>query len=431
MVNQLTSLMFFGIILTLTVFDMRRVNSLLTPFTVTAWPFVGIFLLTNIYLVNIGFKPVTIRVQLFILMNLFILWFIGYISYFIIENHEFQFSKSVKSYEELFGNIARYHLFIIVIAWVSIIIVMYKVKSLFGLYGGFQFVGNPQFEEKMIVGPVAHITHLEKVCFLLLAFSIKKSKYKFLVIFTLVGLFVGIAAVQVKYHLIWVLLMVFLFYTVQKPVRQQIKMIAFSVMGMIIVMNLFWILLTLAWGTFSFESEGIREFLLKQTFNYVASSPIVLDEWLSHPNVKPEWTMIIVLKNFINVIVGNVFRYNNVELVNLSFSQVARGVLSNTGTAYGVYYIIGGIIFTIFMTVLLAIIAYIVFYVNRHKKTFFWTYFNILLLMLFLLTFFVQYFTLVSLYEMTAIFMIFIGIFRFFDYINSFSSSGIIKNDGF
>jgi uncharacterized protein YqgQ len=34
---------------------------------------------------------------------------------------------------------------------------MYKVKSLLGSYGGFQYIGNPEFEKKMIVGPVAHI----------------------------------------------------------------------------------------------------------------------------------------------------------------------------------------------------------------------------------------------------------------------------------
>jgi len=411
--------MFFGIVLILTIFDTRRLQSVVTPFTVTAWPFVGISLLTNFYLINIDFRPITVRAQLFILLNLFIVWFFGYLCYFLFRQHEIQFSSTdnVYNYKELFSSISRYHPLIIVVSWISIIIVLSKAKALLGAHGGFQYVGDSQFEKDMIVGPVAHIIHLGKVCFLLLAFSYKSSKHKIFNIVTLLGLIICIAAVQVKYHLIWVLVMAFLFSVIQKPIRKQIRQTVLVVIGIIILMNLFWIILTLAWGTFSFESKGIREFLTKQTFNYIASSPIVLDEWLSHPDIKPEWTMIIVFKNIVNVILGSPYRFNNVELANLSFSGIGKGIVSNTGTAYGVYYIIGGLVFTVFMTAFLSIISFSVYYLNRVRKTILNTYFNILLLMLSLLTFFVQYFTLVSLYEMTTIFCIFIGMFFCLDFI--------------
>jgi len=421
--------MFCSIVLILTIFDTRRLQSVITPFTVTAWPFVGISLLTNFYLISIGFKPVTLRVQLFILLNLILIWLVGYLSYFIF--HQNRMINSVKNNNDSFDFIAKYHPIIIVISWVSILIVLHKVKSLLGIYGGFQYVGNPDFEKKMIVGPVAHITHLEKVCFILLAFSFKKSKYKLLTVITLIGLFIGIASIQVKYHLIWVLLMVFLFYTIQKPIRKQLKYVTISVMGVIFIMNLFWILLTFAWGTFSFKSDGVREYLIKNTFNYIASGPIVLERWLSHPDIKPDWTMLIVLKNVINTIIGNPFRFDHGEFVNLSFSEVAKGVSSNTATALGVYYIINGLGFTLCMTVILSIIAYILFYTNRQKNTVILTYFNIFLMMILLLTFFSQYFTLLSMYEMSVLFLLLVGLFHFFDYLNrplSLNVSDTTKN---
>jgi hypothetical protein len=40
--NQLTSIMFFCVILFLTIFDSKKLKSIITPFTVTAWPLVGI-----------------------------------------------------------------------------------------------------------------------------------------------------------------------------------------------------------------------------------------------------------------------------------------------------------------------------------------------------------------------------------------------------
>ncbi|MGC9364406.1 MAG: DUF6337 family protein [Fidelibacterota bacterium] len=417
MINQLTSVMFSGVVLILTIFDTRRLNNLVSPFTVTAWPFVGISLLVNFYLVNMGFKPVTVRVQLFILLNLFIIWLIGYICYFAFRQDEIQYSGAKYNYSELFNSISRYHAFIMLISWLSVALVLYKVKSLLSAHGGFQYVGDPQFEEDMIVGPVAHVIHLAKVCFLLLTFSFKGSKHKILTVITIIGLIIAIAAVQVKYHLIWIVIMAFLYSVIQKPIRKQYGMTIFITIIVILLMNLFWILLTFAWGTFSLGNEGIREFLTKHTFNYIASSPIVLDRWLSHPNVKPEWTMIVVFKNIINVIKGNLFRFESVSLVNLSFSEAGRGISSNTGTALGVYYIIGGLVFTIFMTVLHSIVTYSVYFMNRIRQTKFNIFLNILMLMLSLLIFFVQYFTLISLYEMIIIFIVFIGIFHFFDYL--------------
>lgn len=423
MINQLTSVMFSGVVLILTIFDTRRLNNLVSPFTVTAWPFVGISLLVNFYLVNIGFKPVTVRVQLFILMNLFIIWLVGYIFYFTFRQDEIHFSGTNYNYSELFSSIARYHPFIILISWLSVGIVLYKAKSLLSAHGGFQYVGDPQFEEDMIVGPVAHIIHLAKVCFLLLTFSYKGSKHKILTVITIIGLIIAIAAVQVKYHLIWIVVMAFLYSAIQKPIRKQIGMTILIIITVILLMNLFWIILTFAWGTFSLGNEGIREFLTKHTFNYIASSPIVLDKWLSHPNVQPGWTMIVVFKNIANVISGNLIRYNSIHLVNLSFSEVGRGITSNTGTALGVYYIIGGLCFTLFMTTLHSIVAFYVYFKNVIRQTKLNTFLNVLMLMLSLLIFFVQYFTLISLYEMVIIFCGFIGIFHFFDYLREPFSS--------
>ncbi len=420
--NQLTSIMFFCVILFLTIFDSKKLKSIITPFTVTAWPLVGISLLVNFYLIKMGFKPVTIRVQLFILLNLLIIWLIGYLCYFIFCHDKRGIILEATNHNDSFDRIARYHPILIIISWASILIVMYKVKSLLGSYGGFQYIGNPEFEKKMIVGPVAHITHLEKVCFILLAFSLKKSKYKLVTVITLIGLFIGIASIQVKYHLIWVLLMVFLFYTIQKPIRKQLKYITMAVVSIIIIMNLFWVLLTIAWGTFSLQSDGIRQYLIKNTFNYIASGPIVLDSWLSHPDVKPEWTMLIVIKNIINVIIGNPFRFDHGEFVNLSFSEVAKGVQSNTATAFGAYYIISGLTFTLFITIMLSITAYSIYYFNRWKDNNYITYLNIFMLMILLLTFFSQYFTLLSMYEMFAIYIFIVSLFHVNDYISRYTN---------
>jgi hypothetical protein len=68
--------------------------------------------------------------------------------------------------------------------------------------------------------------------------------------------------------------MVFFILTIQKPIRKQLKYITMAVVSIIIIMNLFWVLLTIAWGTFSLQSDGIRQYLIKNTFNYMHQDPL-------------------------------------------------------------------------------------------------------------------------------------------------------------
>jgi len=414
---QLTSLMFAGIVTCLTVFDKRRLNTILTPFTVTAWPFVIISLLVNFVLVFLQFKPMTLRVHFFILANLLILWLSGFVLAFFVNGGNQRLDETPLS--AIFKVFASYELFLVTVSWLIIVVTLYRAYSLLRIYGGFTFLGDYRFEELMIVGPVAHLVQVGKVCFLLLCFIYKNSKHKVLIWLTLAGLFIAIAAIQVKYHLLWLLIIAYFFYYLEKPVKQQVKNLLLVMFSVIVIMNLFWILLTLAWGTFSISSRGIHEFLIKQTMNYITTGPVALDQWLSHGDCKPEWTLLLVFLNLKNVIMGNPLRLSGLNYVNLGFIETGPGLSSNVGTAYGVYYLIGGWVFTLFMTTIVSLFSYWIFYKTRQRKNPYLVFFNLLALTLGVLTFFVQYFTLLSLYEMTAIYMFLIAVFQFLNYMKA------------
>ncbi|MBU4444786.1 hypothetical protein KJ656_06855, partial [bacterium] len=83
MIDKLTSLMFFGVVLILTLIEFRRVNNWITPFTLTAWPFAIISITVNLLLVKMGFYSVTLLVHLFVLANLIIIWLIGFLISYI------------------------------------------------------------------------------------------------------------------------------------------------------------------------------------------------------------------------------------------------------------------------------------------------------------------------------------------------------------
>jgi hypothetical protein len=410
LVNQLTSVAFFISVLSLTVFDRKRLNTLLTPFTITAWPFVVIILSVNFALIHIQFPPVTIRVQLFILSNLILLWAVGFIISYLYKVNDYKSNRV--NYSQVFKEFVRFDLFLISLSMILVIVILNHTYTLLQKYGGWSFIGDQRFEEMIIVGPVAHLVQVAKVCFLFLFFLYKKSKHKILIIITLAGLFLAIASIQVKYHLIWMLIFGFLYNTLDKSPRRQMRSIIWIAIILFLLMNMFWITLTLAWGTFDVENPGIWEFLGKQFLNYFVSGTISLDQWLNWPGIKPDWTLFIVFMNIYYVIMGYNYRITFVPYVTHGFLETAPGVYGNVGTSYGVYYLIGGIPLTYAVTVGLGFITYIIFYKSRQRGTPILLYLNMLFLTLSLLSFFGQYFTLLSLYEMTAIFLIFIFIFK-------------------
>lgn len=395
--------------------EVKRLKNMITPFVFATIPFILIFILNNFVLIYFRFPPISLKSQLFISFCLLVIFLVGYL---VSKFYKRITPESKQVFQGFADEFNKFVPFIIGLSWFVIVMVIHRSMSLMTAHGGFSYFGNQEYEDQMIVGFVAHLVQLGKVCFLLLIFTFRKSRFKIISLITLIFLGIAIASVQVKYHIIFIILMAFLFYTFNKSVKKQIRILVISGLLIFILFNAFWIMLTLAWGTFGFSRSGVWEFLLKQTLNYFVTGPIVLNTWLTHPAVKPDWTLLIVFLNFFYVIIGNPLRLSAVPLVNLNFQQTAPGLYSNVGTAFGVYYLIGGFSFTIFMVILSALLSYIFYFSMIKKYNPYFLFLTLLFLTFNLLSFFVQYFTLLSTYEITVLFFGFILFFRLIKYSN-------------
>ncbi len=410
MTVQIPSLVFFMAILALTIIDARRLNTIITPFTVTAWPFAIISLVTNFILGYLRFPPMTMRVHLFVLVNLVIIWLIGYI---FSQVYRIKGTDIVTiDIKAVFKPFVRYQYFLMILSVLLSIIIYFRVYSLIKQFGGWWFFGDARFEEMMIIGPVAHLIQVAKVCFLLLIFIYPHSKRKFFIIISLLGLLIAIALIQVKYHLIWLMIIGFLYLNIPKKQSGQLKGVAMISLLVFLMMNVFWISLTFAWGTFSVDNEDVRNYLFNNSINYFVSGPILLDRWLDWPNIKPDWVLLTVIKNISYVLMGIPLREDFIPLISHGFLETAPGIRSNVGTSFGLYYMIGGYPFTIFMTTLLTFLSYLFFYKTVRMKSPIWIYLNLIFLTMMMMSFYGQYFTTISPYEMTFIFMLFIYIFK-------------------
>lgn len=232
------------------------------------------------------------------------------------------------------------------------------------------------------------------------------AKYKKTILITLFGSIVMLFMLQSKYNLIGVLVIVFIYYNFTKPVKKQIgSILKFSLLTLMI-MALSLITLTIFWGTFKVSKQSVWLFLSKNLLSYFFSSPIVLDKWLDHAFVQPDWTLLLLFKNIINRIVGNPLVYSSLDYVDLNFSEVAKDVYSNVGTSYGTYFIIGGWIFSLFMSTVISSLTYFVYYSAKKKPNPVNVFLCMTLLNIALFSFFGQYFTFLPYYEMIIFYIV-------------------------
>ena len=173
-------------------------------------------------------------------------------------------------------------------------------------------------------------------------------------------------------------------------------------------------LLSFFWNTFSFSNTGLWKFFGRTFLNYFVTGPIILDNWMNFPGVKPDWTLFTVFINTEHVLLGISNMINPIQLVSLPFVSVIPDIASNVGTSLGTYFLIGGYPFTYFMTILFGIVVYYTYFAAYTQKKVIVIFLTCFFLTLLTLSFFVQYFTLLSTYEFPVFFIGLILIFNFY-----------------
>jgi len=400
-------------VLLLSIIEINYTKNIFSPFTVTAWPYAIISILVNTFAVSIGFLPVSVRANFFILLNLSLVWITGLIIYVLGSKKSYQ----PTDYANVFGKYDKYQGAIYLVAWTIIAVVLVKIFLILS-QNGLWYIGTDDYENLMIVGLVAHLIQVAKILLILLVLISWNHKKGFLYYVTVIMLSLIIISIKVKYHIVWVILILFFIKNISRPLEIQSKNLIKIFAFVIVIFFLNYLAMFYTLDYFALTNKNMWQYILGLFYNYTMSGPILLDSWLDLANTKPWWSMLIVFINAKNVIVGDPLRLNAVDFVSPGFMRVSSEHLSNVGTSFGVYVLIGGITFTILMTIVIAAISYYFYYHSRGSKNPISIFLNAVFLTMGFLSFFVQYFTLLSLYEMFIFFCIFILIFEIFNKLN-------------
>ncbi len=410
METQFAGIAFVITILGLSGFEIRRLKTIITPFTVTALPFVAIVFLLSFVYIDAQITPISVRAIYFILFNLTLIWIVGF---FFTRKIKVSSSFNKIDYFNYFSDLNNYKPLLILLAFAISMITFYRVYSIVHANGGWFFLGNYEYESLINSGPGAYLIVFGEAVFILLYLVSAKTGKKYISYTVLILLGISFFLLMVKFNLLWMIMMIFFIKNMNLKIKKQISTIikTFSILIFIFVFH--FVFLTIFWDTFSITSVRMWEFFYKTILNYFLTSPLVLDNWLNTPGIKPDWTLFAILQNIIYVVTSNPLRVPTLHLVSNGFENLGPGIDSNVGTSFGVYYLIGGIPFTIIMTTSFAILMYFVYTRCIRKSNVFFQFFSWFLLTLSSLSFFVQYFTILPTYIFPVSFFFLVALFRF------------------
>ncbi len=400
--NTLLQIETLGVIVTgvlLILEEVRRIGRLITPLTLMVVPFLVILFLMNFVLLYYGYPIVTEKVMVFLWVQFILFWLIGRVM-FTLFNQPY---RPDFNYRHLEHQLARVAPLIIFLALISVIVISGKALNLLKANGGLAYYAHPHYEKFMNRGASAHFIQLAKVCFFLLIVAYRAFKPRWILWVVFILLSFALMLVQVKYHILHLLLMGLLYFSLNYDIKKQLKILAGTAVLLIVMFNLFWFLVARAAGIS--DPQVLIQAIFRYSVNYLASGTVSLDIWMAHSNVMPEWAPLVTFKNILNVILGNPYRYNIVRVVSLDFMDVGPGLITNVGTAFGPFFLIGGWLLAVSYTVVSAFLYYSFYFLAARFKHVVILFLNLLFLVFSTFTFFVQYFLLLSTIEMPLLLM--------------------------
>ncbi len=393
--------------LLLMVEEVRRVGRLITPFTLMVVPFQVILLLMNFVLIYHGYPAITEKVMVFLLAQFIVFWLLGRMVFEIAGKPRFLDFN----YANLENQLARFTPVFLGLALISALIIIMKALLLLRSHGGITYYAHPHYEKFMNRGFSAHLIQLAKVNLFLLIITYRPFKKKWIIWIVTAVVLVALALVQVKYHILHLLLMGLLYFSLNRSIKNQFKILATAAVLLFVIFNIFLFLVAQAAGIT--DNRILIQAIQRYSVNYLASGTISLDIWMAHSNVMPEWAPIVTFKNIFNAILGNPYRYNIVRVVSLDFMDVGPGLITNVGTAFGPFFLIGGWRLAWAYTIFSAFLFYGVYFTAGSRKHILLVFLNLLFLVFSTFTFFVQYILLLSTLEMPIILMLLVGGLQF------------------
>jgi len=396
--------------LLLTGIEKRNLRTIFTPFSVLAWPYAAVICVINLFAVQYGFYPVSIRCILFIIVSL-LFFFIGgmIIPLFFRKSKPFYTSQS-EQVNIVQNTMDFFRPLFILLAIISIITGIFHLIHSIHDAGGWFFIASKKFEDTYGKGVLSHIMLINRPAFLFLAADnmYKKRITKTLL---LVTMFLLILVLQIKNHIFTILLGGFYFAYLYGLTKVNLKKI---ILYSVIVYILFYISYMIGFsriGLSNASSTNVQYYLINLFFTYLFGGPIGFSEILND-STYPLYSMseiFAVPVNLYNALAGDP------KLVNIIFFHWIpvsnRHMYFHTSNVFGLFgmvYMYVGTYATWLYMFFTGIIAYLLRFLSLEKTSFIGFKMIYAFMLSFLtLSFFGLYFNILLIYEASLYMILF------------------------
>ena len=276
-IESLFGVVLFGLVCLLTsTVEYRRDRALITPFNALAWPFFIIVALINLVAVRLGFFAVSLTSLLFIIAGL-IFFKAGDLT--VKKLRPLRLGQPPPQDLNFF---AFYRPVFVALALISLLAGFIHFQNALKLVGGWIGIASPDFEDAFGKGLLAHIMVLNRPAMLFLVADYFQHRKPYILVLIAL-MFISILILQIKFHIITILIASILFSHFYKPIHFNLKKTLFYSLTIYGLFNLSYTIGFSRIGVGQAYSSNIQLYLLNHFFTYLFGGPIGFSEILSNP----------------------------------------------------------------------------------------------------------------------------------------------------
>lgn len=340
--------------------EKKKFGTIITPFSMMAWPYVIVVTLINFGGVFFGFFPVNLKSILFVIGCLIFFQAGGIIvQLFFPPTVTKKESINIDSYTlDHFFN--YYRPLFVFLAVVSICVGLINLLQAVQTAGGWLGIASSKFEEAYGKGLLAHIMTINRAAFLFL-FADYLHKKRISILMLIVLMFITVLVLQIKNHIITLVIGGLFFAYLFKLIKFNLKKIIIYVVLIYLMFNISYGIGFSKIGISNAYSSKVQLYLLSHFFTYLFGGPIGFSEILQNP-VYPLYTykeVFAVIVNIYNALSGD---KNVVDVIFNQWIPVSSIYKyfhsSNVFTMFGMLYMYIGLYGTYLYLFFLGIISY-------------------------------------------------------------------------
>ncbi len=342
-------------------YDIKNHKSIMTPFIFIIVPYTIVVVLINTIGVYYEFFSVNLKSVMFVILCVSFFKFGGWYSQFLYKQNQVDVKIRSFNEKELTYLFNRYKTLFVWLAIISIVASIIHFRNALKEVGGWFYIASIEFEDAYGKGLLSHVGQLNRPAFTFLFAYYFFSKKKY-ILFLLVGMFISVLVLQIKAHIITILLSGIIFANLLNVIKVNFKKTLLFCVLILVLFNVSYVIGYSRIGMSSAYSSKVQLYLMYQFFTYLFGGVLGFSEVINdaiYPLYSSKEIFAIPI-NIYNTITGNP---ELVDVIVHRWVSISKNYQyfhsSNVFTFFGMLFMYIGSLYTYIYMFIIGIVSYI------------------------------------------------------------------------